>query len=102
MKHLKISKHFGSLNPGEIAGFDDESAEALVKSGLAEYSDFRMPKKAKEGKVGDMKPLAQIEEERLAAEKAELDAAEEAAKLQADEAAKLAEQEAAAKAGKGK
>lgn len=36
MKHIRILKHTKNLNPGELAGFDDEVADALVKSGHGE------------------------------------------------------------------
>jgi hypothetical protein len=36
MKHIKILKHAHQLNPGELAGFDDETADALIKSGHGE------------------------------------------------------------------
>lgn len=33
---LRFNKGFGVYNPGEIAGFEDAEAEALVSAGVAE------------------------------------------------------------------
>lgn len=46
MKHLKILKHTHQLNPGELAGFEDDVAEKLVKSGHAEEYTPEAPAKA--------------------------------------------------------
>ena len=36
MKHIRILKHTHNLNPGELAGFEDEVADALIESGHGE------------------------------------------------------------------
>ncbi|MDD2728178.1 hypothetical protein [Malikia sp.] len=43
MKHIKVIKHFNNLNPGEIAGFDDDVAADIVKRGLGEEVDPPKP-----------------------------------------------------------
>lgn len=34
MKHIKVLKHFDNLNPGEVAGFDDDVAVTIIKREL--------------------------------------------------------------------
>ena len=46
MKHLKMLRHAHQLNPGELAGFEDGVADALIKSGHAEEYTPAPPPKA--------------------------------------------------------
>jgi hypothetical protein len=36
MKQIKVLKHFNSLNPGEIAAFEDDVAAEIIRRGLGE------------------------------------------------------------------
>ncbi|MPW17881.1 hypothetical protein GCT13_13275 [Paraburkholderia sp. CNPSo 3157] len=36
MKLVKITRHHGRYTPGDVAGFDDERAQTLIDSGIAE------------------------------------------------------------------
>lgn len=100
MKHVKILKHTNFLNPGEEAGFDDEVADALVKSGHAEIIDFKVPKKnRKDADAAAAAAAAQkAEEDKIAAQLAEeaKQAEEVAAARKAEEERLAAEQAAAA------
>ena len=44
MKLVRMKVHTNGLNPGEVAAFDDELAEALVRSGRAELARAPEPK----------------------------------------------------------
>lgn len=46
MKHLKMLKHARQLNPGELAGFEDADADALIESGHGEEYTPEAPVKA--------------------------------------------------------
>ncbi len=46
MKHIRMLKHAKNLNPGELAGFEDEVADALIKSGHGEEYTPEAPAKA--------------------------------------------------------
>lgn len=54
-KHIKVNKHFNAYNPGEVASFEDDVAEHILKRGLGE--------EVKVGKDGsapnENKPLAE-------------------------------------------
>lgn len=45
MKHIRMLKHAHQLNPGELAGFEDGVADALVKSGHGEEYTPEAPAK---------------------------------------------------------
>ena len=45
MKHLKMLKHARQLNPGELAGFEDADADALIESGHGEEYTPEIPAK---------------------------------------------------------
>lgn len=52
MKHLKMLKHARQLNPGELAGFEDADADALIESGHAvEYTPEAPDKAEKKAKA---------------------------------------------------
>lgn len=51
MKHIRMLKHAHQLNPGELAGFEDSVADALVKSGHGEEYTPEIENKA-EKKTG--------------------------------------------------
>ena len=36
MKNVIFKKHYQQYNPGETAGFDDDTADALVEGGAAD------------------------------------------------------------------
>ncbi|MEM5384144.1 hypothetical protein VSR68_11200 [Paraburkholderia phymatum] len=36
MKLVKIKRHHGRYTPGDVTGFDDERAQTLIDSGIAE------------------------------------------------------------------
>lgn len=48
MKHIKITKHYKNLNPGEVAVFEDEEAEYII--GKERGVEVPGPKAAKSGK----------------------------------------------------
>lgn len=35
-KHIKVTKHFNSYNPGEVASFDDDIADQILARKLGE------------------------------------------------------------------
>jgi len=100
MKHVKILKHTNFLNPGEEAGFDDEVADALVKSGHAEIIDFKVPKKnRKDADAAAAAAAAQkAEEDKIAAQLAEEAKQAEEERLAAEQAATVAKANEANKA----
>jgi hypothetical protein len=53
MKHIRMLKHAHQLNPGELVGFDDATANALIESGHGE--EYTPEAAVKSDKKADVK-----------------------------------------------
>ena len=77
MKQICILKHTHHLNPGEIAGFDDAVADALISSGHAQECAPKAPP-APESPISPKAPV--VTEELAAVEEPAAEAPDAAAK----------------------
>jgi len=56
MKIVKFLHKSGIYNPGDIAAFDDKTAEKIVENKYGEYVNIDLEKKIESNKTKEMRP----------------------------------------------